>query len=95
MEKVSYCFVLDKAKGLGKSYCMKTIQVLLCSTLLVARIIEFMDMSFSKKNIKGRSDLPFPVGNFVHLSKLQEGYRISQNLKKGKAKWHKNCTIEL
>ena len=33
-----------------------------------------------------KSEVPFHVGILVHLNKLQEGNRIIENLKKGKAK---------
>ena len=39
--------------------------------------------------------VPFLVGMLAHLNELQEGDGIIQNLKKEKAKWHKNCTLGL
>ena len=42
-----------------------------------------------------RGDVLFPVGILVQLNELQEGDGIIQNVKKGKAKWHKNCALEL
>ena len=50
-----------------------------------------------KNNIEEfqKNEVSFLVGIFVHLNELQEGDEIIQNLKKGKAKWHKNCTLEV
>ena len=50
-----------------------------------------------KNNIKDfqRSEVTFAIGIPAHLNELQEGDRIIQNLKKRKAKWHKNCALEL
>ena len=50
--KTSYCYVLDKGNGLGKVYCVKKIQVLLCSTPIATGIIQFMEMSISKTTFK-------------------------------------------
>lgn len=41
------------------------------------------------------SEVPFPVRILVHLNELQESDGIIQNLKNGKAKWYKNCALEL
>ena len=50
-----------------------------------------------KNNIEEfqRSEVPFPVEILVHLNILQEGDGLIQNLKKRKAKWHKNCALKL
>ena len=42
-----------------------------------------------------RSEVPFRFEILVHLNELQEGDGIIQYLKKEKAKWHKNCTLEI
>ena len=42
-----------------------------------------------------RSEVPFPFGILVDLKKLQQGHKIIQNLKNEKAKWNKNCALEV
>ena len=49
--KLLFCFGLGKWIGEG-AYCAKKIQMLLCSTPLVTRIIQFVDMSVSKTTLK-------------------------------------------
>ena len=51
-------------------------------------------MSNSKTTLKNFKEVSFPVGILVQLNELQ-GYGIVQNFKKRKAKWHKNCALEL
>ena len=48
----------------------------------------------SKATSKNSKKVPFPVGILVQLNALQEDDGITQNFKKGKAKCHKNCTLE-
>ena len=49
-----------------------------------------------KSNIEEfkRSEVPC-VGILVHFNELHVGDGLIQNLKKGKAKWHKNYVLEL
>ena len=86
-------FRFGHGKWIGVSvYYANKAQVLLCSTSLVTEIIQFVNMS--KATSKNSKKVPFPVGILVQLNALQEGDGITQNFKKGKAKWHKNCTLE-
>ena len=86
-------FRFGQGKWIGESvYYAKKVQVVLCSTPLVTEIIQFVDMSNSKTTSKNSKKV---VGILVQLNVLQEDDGITQNFKKGKANWHKNCTLEL
>ena len=89
------CFALDKRNGLGKVYIVP--KRFKCSFALVTGIIEIVEYVNLKNNIEvfQRNEVPFPVEILVYLNELQKGHGIIQNLKKGKAKWHKNCALEL
>ena len=88
--KVSYCFASDNKNGLGNKVYIEP-KRFKCSNTTVCGYVNV------KNNIEElqRSEVPFPFGNLVHLNESQEGDVIIKNLKKGKAKWHKNCTLEL
>ncbi len=49
------------------------------------------------ENIKAfqNNDVPFPNNFLVYFNELTEGDGLLSNLKNGKAKWHKNCSLEL
>ena len=87
------CFGQGKWIGEGE-HCAKKIQVLLCSTPLVTGIIQFVDISISKTTLKNfkkaKCRNPWTVKRIT-----RRYYGIIQNIKKGKAKWHKNCALKL
>ena len=79
--KVTYYFALDKANGLGKVYISN-------NTVFV-----YVNLKSNIEEFK-RSEVPC-VGILVHFNELHVGDGLIQNLKKGKAKWHKNYVLEL
>ena len=87
--KVSCWFALNNANGLGKVHI-----VLLCSTPLVTGIIQFVDIWILKTTLKNFKEAK--CRNPCTLKRIiRRHYGIIQNLKKGKAKWHKNCALKL
>ena len=90
--KVSYCFASQQRKWIGEGvYCAKKIQVLLCSNTTVCGYVNLKNNTEEFQ----RSEVPFRFGILVHLNELRQGDGIIQNFKKGKAKRHENCALEL
>ena len=75
----------------GRCILCQKIQVLLCSNTTVCGYVNLKNNTEEFQ----RSEVPFRFGILVHLNELRQGDGIIQNFKKGKAKRHENCALEL
>ena len=86
--KVSYCFALDKANGLGRCiFCQKDSSAPLLDPCRNGNntVCGYFNLKNNNEESQ-RSEVPFPVVIFVRLNELKEVGGVIQNLKKGKAK---------